>query len=111
MMMSFETVIRTVGGIEARELDYWIAERWVRPEGRAGAWLFREVDVARIHLIQELRRDLAVDDEHLPLVLHLLDQIYDLRRRLKALSAAVEAQSSEVRDAIRRLLEGEPTVD
>lgn len=104
MMMTFETVIRTVGGIEARELDYWIAERWVRPEGSAGAWLFRDVDVARVHLILELRRDLAVDDEHLPLVLRLLDQVYDLRRRLKALSAAVEAQPLEVREAIRGLL-------
>jgi chaperone modulatory protein CbpM len=109
MMLTFESVVRTVS-IEPRDLDRWIAERWVRPEGSAGAWLFREVDVARIHLILELRRDLAIDDEHLPLVLRLLDQVYDLRRRLKALTTAVEAQPAEVRDAILRLL-GDETVE
>jgi chaperone modulatory protein CbpM len=103
-MISFEAVLSTVRGIEPRDLELWIAERWVRPEGNAGAYLFHEVDVARIHLIVELRQELAIDDEHLPVVLRLLDQVYLLRRRLKALSAAVEAQPIEVRKAIVTLL-------
>jgi chaperone modulatory protein CbpM len=103
-MITFEAVIRTVRGIEPRDLDFWIAERWVRPDGSEGAWLFREVDVARIHLIVELRRDLAIDDDHLPVVLRLVDQVYALRRRLRSLTDAVEAQPMEARAAILKLL-------
>lgn len=110
-MISFEAVLGTVSGVQPQELEHWIAERWVLPEGAAGAYLFREVDVARIQLIVELRRDLAIDEEHLPVVLRLLDQVYLLRRRLRALSAAVDAQPAAVRDAILLSLSDEPKAD
>ena len=103
-MITFEAVLRSVGDLQPHELEHWIAERWVLPEGAAGAYLFREVDVARVHLIVELRRDLAIDEEHLPVVLRLLDQVYQLRHRLRALTAAVDAQPAEVREAIGKLL-------
>jgi chaperone modulatory protein CbpM len=99
-MMSFETVIRLVGDVEAGELRRWIEERWVLPSGDAGGYAFEEVDVARIRLIAELRRELAVDEQAMPIVLHLLDQIYALRRRLKALCGALEGQPPEIRDAV-----------
>lgn len=110
-MIGFDAVLRMVGGLQPQELEHWIAERWVLPEGGAGAYLFREVDVARIRLIVELCRDLAIDEEHLPVVLRLLDQVYLLRRRLRVLSAAVEAQPAEVRDAILLSLADEPKTD
>jgi chaperone modulatory protein CbpM len=99
-MKSFDAVIRLVGGVEAVELRRWIEESWVRPESGGEGYVFREVDIARVRLIVELRRDLAIDEETLPVVLGLLDQVYSLRRRLRAVHAAVTAQPEAVRDAV-----------
>jgi chaperone modulatory protein CbpM len=107
-MIEFEAVLRLVQ-LQASELEHWIAERWVLPERGAGTYLFHEVDVARVHLIVELRRDLQIDEEAMPVVLNLLDQMYALRRRLKALSAAVDALPEEMQAAVRRHLAAEPT--
>ena len=99
-MIGFDAVIAEVGGLEARELRRWIEERWVRPEGSGDVYMFREVDVARVRLIVELRYELAIDEEAMPVVLRLLDQVYALRRRLKAMSAAFDAQPEAVRRAL-----------
>ena len=42
-------------------------------------------------------RELAIDDEALPLVLSLLDQLYGVRRQMKLLYKAINAQPEEVR--------------
>src|SRR2546428_34564 len=81
------------------------------PPGRApgpgeagGRWLFHEVDIARVELIIEIRREFAVDDEALSLMLNLLDQLYSLRRQMRRLCDALECQPPEVQDAIRKAL-------
>jgi len=63
-----------------------------------------EGDVARVELILDIRREFAVDDEALSLVLGLLDQVYSLRRQMRRLCDALEQQPPEIRDAIRRAL-------
>jgi chaperone modulatory protein CbpM len=103
-MIGVDAVIRLMNGLEEQELRRWIEERWVRPEAAGGDYLFREVDVARVQLIVELRHELAIDEEAMPVVLRLLDQIYALRRRLKATLAAIETQPEEVRAALRAQL-------
>jgi chaperone modulatory protein CbpM len=105
---SFDAVLRLIGGLEEAELRRWIEERWVRPETVAQGYVFREVDVARVQLIVELRHELAIDEESMPVVLHLLDQVYALRRRLRVLSEALDAQPEEVRRAVRARLGAEP---
>jgi chaperone modulatory protein CbpM len=101
-MITFEAVIRSVGGVRATELRAWIDEGWVRPERQRGILVFHEIDVARVRLIHDLRRDLAIGDEALPVVLSLLDQLYAMRRRLRIVHEAVAAQPS----AVRRTLHG-----
>lgn len=103
-MITFEAVVRTVGGIRATELRAWIDEGWVRPERQRGVLIFREIDVARVRLIHDLRRDLAIGDEALPVVLNLLDQLYAMRRRLRLVNAAVAAQPPAVRRTFRGAL-------
>ncbi len=100
-MITIETVIRTVGGVRERELRAWIEEGWVRPERQRGVLIFREIDVARVRLIHDLRRDLAIGDEALPVVLNLLDQLYAVRRRLRAVNDAIASQPSSVRRTLR----------
>jgi chaperone modulatory protein CbpM len=110
-MTSFESVLRQFGGLQASELEHWIEERWVLPVSEGGDYAFHEVDVARVGLIIDLRRELAIDEQALPVVLHLLDQIYALRRRLRALCTALEAQPEEVRAAVLALVTELPDAD
>jgi chaperone modulatory protein CbpM len=79
-----------------------VPEPAAESEGERG--VFHEVDVARVELILDIRREFAVDDEAMSLVLQLLDQVYSLRRQMRRLCDALEQQPREVRDAIRRAL-------
>jgi chaperone modulatory protein CbpM len=105
-MIGFKAVIERVSGIDEVELRRWIDENWVRPAAAGESWIFEEVDVARIRLIYELRHELAIEEESLPVVLHLLDQVYELRRHLRAVRDALEEQPQSVRDAVRARLAG-----
>ncbi len=99
-MIGFDSLLREVGALDAAEFTLWIDSGWVRPEGEPGNWLFHEVDVARVRLIMEIRRDLAIGDEAVPVILSLVDQLYGLRRELAALCGAVAAQPKATRQAI-----------
>lgn len=103
-MIGFDEVLVRIRGLERRELIHWVESRWVLPERHAESWVFHEVDVARVELILDIRRDFAVDDDVMPLVLGLLDQVYSLRRQMRRLCDAVAAQPPEVQSAIRRIL-------
>jgi chaperone modulatory protein CbpM len=108
-MIDFEALLRQIEGLDAGELRQWIAEQWVRAEENDRGFFFHEVDVARVRLICELRHDLAIGDEAIPVILHLLDQVYSLRRHVRRLCDAIEAQPLEMRDAVSaRLLRQSP---
>lgn len=98
-MITFDRVIGLVG-VQASELEHWIAERWVLPEASGEGWHFTELDVARVRLILELRHELRIDEDALPVILSLLDQVYGLRRQLRSLCDALATQPWEVRSAI-----------
>jgi chaperone modulatory protein CbpM len=85
-MISVEVLLSEIPSLPRQDLDRWISKAWIRPDGRPGAYAFHDIDVARVRLIQELRDDLDVNELALPVVLLLLDQLYDLRRRLRELS-------------------------
>jgi chaperone modulatory protein CbpM len=78
------------------ELISWVERGWVLPETVEQSVSFHAIDVARVRLIYDLRRDMAVGEDALPLVLSLLDQVYDLRSTLKVVLQAVQAQPPEV---------------
>ena len=105
-MMTLSEVVRLLGRVDRVELTQWIEAGWVVPARReAGEPEFSELDVARVCLICDLRHDLAVEEETIPLVLSLLDQIYALRRQMNALTAAIRQQPDEVRQAILEVLD------
>jgi chaperone modulatory protein CbpM len=105
-MIAFEELLIRLRGLERRELSSWVENRWVLPERHADTWVFHEVDVARVELIFDIRRDFAIDDEAMGLVLGLLDQVYGLRRQMRRLCDAVATQPPDVQNAIRRALPG-----
>lgn len=89
MLVSIEEVVRETQ-VNRQVLTDWIDRKWVRPVEREGRFLFDEADQARVRLIAELRIDLEVQEDALPMILGLLDQVYALRRTLADLKAAVE---------------------
>jgi chaperone modulatory protein CbpM len=102
--MTALAAVTEIVGVEERELRLWIASGWIKPEPAAQSWEFHDIDIARTRLIAELRRDLEIADDTMPIMLSLIDQIYGLRRDLSALCTAVAAQPGEVRYAISEFL-------
>jgi len=97
-MITLSALISNSSGLERNDLERWIVETWVKPETDGVEYLFNDVDVARVRLIQELRDELEIDEAALPVVLLLLDQVYDLRRRMRRL---VEALRDTATDDVR----------
>ena len=105
-MRTLSEVVTLVGRVDRVELTQWVEVGWVAPERREpDEPRFSDLDVARVCLICDLRHDLAVEEETIPLVLSLLDQIYVLRRQMNALTAAIRQQPDDVRQAILDLLD------
>lgn len=78
---------------------------WVRPDTETGTFVFREIDIARVKLIQELRDEMEINEAALPVVLSLLDQLYDLRRRMRVLGDAIgETAPEDVRQNLANRL-------
>jgi chaperone modulatory protein CbpM len=88
-MISIEVVVGQLPGLTRPDLERWITNQWVRPDDDGGTYVFCDIDVARVRLIQELRDDLQVNEEVLPIVLSLLDQLYEQRRRMQQLCDAL----------------------
>jgi len=100
--MQITAVAALFANLPVIELTGWVERGWVLPESAESGWVFHEIDVARVRLIYDLRHDMDVADETMPLVLSLLDQMYELRGRLRAVLQAVEAQPADVKQAILR---------
>lgn len=104
-MITIETLCVRVSGLDRAELDRWIDNAWVLPEREGDRLLFRDIDVARVRLIRELREELRVEEDTLPVVLSLLDQLYQTRRRMRRLRDAVAAAApDEVMQRIEAVL-------
>lgn len=102
-MRSLSEVALLVARTDRVELLQWVEEGWVvpaQPAPAGGEPAFSDLDIARVQLICELRCDLAIADETMPVILSLLDQVYGLRRQIDRLTDAVQEQPTEIRQAI-----------
>ena len=61
-------------GVKEEIVIHFIEEDWVHPLDRHSLELDAE-DIARIRLIRELKEDYGVNDEGVPIILQLLDQL------------------------------------
>lgn len=111
--MHFDIVIRQFPDLERSELQHWIACAWVRPDFTGPAeqdYVFHDIDLARLRLIHDLRRILETPEAMMPVVLGLLDQVYDLRGALDTLRRAIATQPEPVRRAIAEALRADPAI-
>lgn len=86
-MITLDILCARFSSLREDDLERWICAGHVRAERQADVLVFQEIDVERVRLILELRDDMQVNEEALPVVLSLLDQLYALRRRLRDLGA------------------------
>ena len=84
-MITLDILCARFTTLRPEDLRRWIGEGYVRPERQQDELVFAEIDVERVRLILELRDEMQVNEEALPVVLSLLDQLYELRRRLRAM--------------------------
>jgi chaperone modulatory protein CbpM len=99
-MMSIGELIEAIAPLQRADLDVWVRDSLVAPEREGEVLRFSEMECARVRLICTLRYELEVEEDTLPLVLSLLDQLYEARGKLKALTAAVATQPRGVQDAL-----------
>jgi len=78
--------------LEAGALEDWIEAGWLLPRDNGEGRRFSEVDLARVRLIRDLR-ELGVNDDAVPVILHLIDQLHGLRRALRGVLSDMAAQS------------------
>jgi len=105
-MFTLKQVITEVGVTET-DLQLWIDQRWVLPHRRDNDFVFDDVDLARARLIRELRVDLMVNEEAIPVVLSLLDQVHALRRTLTRVNSAIDRASQAAKTEIADLLKAD----
>ena len=77
---SFEEILLE-GNLTENLVLEWIKNQWITPADTDGP-KFDEEDVARMRLICCLQKDFGVNEEAVPIILHLLDQIHRLRFHL-----------------------------
>ena len=99
-MMRIDDLVEAVAALQRSDLESWIRAELVRPRHEEGTLLFTDVECARVRLICTLHYDLEIEAGTLPVVVSLVDQLYDTRQRLLSLTAAVAAQGEAMQAAI-----------
>jgi chaperone modulatory protein CbpM len=99
-MMAIDDLLASISTLQRSDLERWISEELVAPQQEAGSLLFSDVECARVRLICTLTYELDIDSGTLPVVLSLIDQLYDTRQRLSSLTRAVAAQDKAIQAAI-----------
>lgn len=67
-------------GLQVQTLEFWLEQRWLIPEETSAGAEFSDADLARAHLIHDLKHDFGANDEGIDVILHLMDQLHGLRR-------------------------------
>lgn len=64
--------VSNLTGLEVDLITDWIFKEWLSPTEIES---FDQEDVSRLHLINELQSDFGVNEEAIPLILHLIDRL------------------------------------
>jgi len=99
-MMRVDEIVEAIEALRPSDLDAWISDELISLQEEGGALAFSDMECARIRLICTLRYELEIDAEALPVILSLVDQLYQTRQHLLTLTAAVRSQGKSVQAAI-----------
>lgn len=101
-VFTLEETIASVPRLTRVQLLHFVSVELVRPDTRAGAPVFRPVDIARLHLLCDLSLDLDLDDAALDVVVSLLDQLHAARQDLAFVLRLIDALPEDQRARIAR---------
>jgi chaperone modulatory protein CbpM len=100
MKLHERDVVAAIRRLQLRELRSWVRAGWIKPAQSDAGPHFDELDIARIRLICDLRKDMALPNDAVPMILSLLDQVHGLRHELQCLGDAINRQPEQTRKAI-----------
>ena len=105
MTLKEDQVLLRISELSVTRLRGWVERGWVTPARGTQGDEYDEIDIARIDLIRQLRDELSVEPETVPVLLSMMDQVYSLRRELRVVMRAIENQPADVREQIVREFE------
>jgi chaperone modulatory protein CbpM len=82
--------------IDVDTLHHWLQAGWLCPRENGEGSGFSQVDLARAQLIGDLQ-NLGINDEGIPVILDLVDQLHGLRSMLRELLTAIKESRQERR--------------
>jgi len=106
MRLDERSVVSHVERLTMRELRLWVREGWVRPADSESGPVFDELDVARIRLLCDLRKEMALPASAVPPVLTLIDQLHRARRDLRRIAEALDEQPPDIRRTVLASFKG-----
>jgi chaperone modulatory protein CbpM len=71
-------------GVAPDLILHFVSLTWIRPLDPVHQ-VFDDEDIARIQLIRELQDQMGVNDEAVPVIMHLIDQLNRIHLELKGL--------------------------
>jgi chaperone modulatory protein CbpM len=83
--------------IETHVLETFIEEEWLIPRREEGREEFSDADVARAHLIRDLKTDIGVNDAGVGVILHLIDQLHGLRGAMQEMQEILRRQRDQTK--------------
>ncbi len=86
--------------VDVTVVEAWVEAGWLVPRRDEETADFSDADLARAHLIRDLQHDMGVNEEAIPIILDLIDQVHGLRRMLREVATAVCVQPDDMRRRI-----------
>jgi len=99
-MLTERDIVARVQHVTVTRLRIWVRQGWIRPAAKAEEG-FTEADMARAALIRDLEDKLGFDEEQVPVLLNLIDQIHGLRAELKSALEVLDELPEDVRATLR----------
>jgi len=103
-MPTEQDVVARVQSLTVTRLRVWVRQGLIKPADEA-TQNFSDADIARAALIHTLEDELGFEEEDVPVLLSLIDQIHGLRSELRGLLEALEDLPPDVRTTVRMRIE------
>lgn len=99
-MLTEHDLLARVQSLTVTRLRVWVAQGLIKPADSAQR-AYSEADLARATLICNLEDQLGFDEEDVPVLLNLIDQIHGLRSELRGVLDALDGLPDDVRATVR----------
>lgn len=108
-MLNEREVLSKIASVSVFQLRIWVSEEWVRPARRGEDPVYNEADIARIRLVDLLHNQMQVNEEAIPIILSLIDQMHDLKEQMRLIASAISDQPDGVQRKILEAIREKPS--